>query len=51
VNALVRINGIARGGLAFIFGYHGLVPKLLWSSPGERTLIQSHGIYQVELVA
>jgi hypothetical protein len=51
VNALVRINWIARGGLAFMFGYHGLVPKLLWLSPGERTMIQSHGISQVELFA
>jgi hypothetical protein len=34
-----------------MFGYHGLIPKLLWPSPGERTMIQSHGITQVELFA
>lgn len=34
-----------------MFGYHGLVPKLLWLSPGERTMIQSHGISLVELFA
>lgn len=51
MTTLVRINWIARGGLAFMFGYHGLVPKLLWLSPGERTMIQSHGINQVELFA
>lgn len=49
MNALVRINWIARGGLAFMFAYHGLVPKLLWLSDGERTMIQAHGIEQVQL--
>lgn len=34
-----------------MFAYHGLVPKLLWLSPGERTMIQAHGIDQVELFA
>lgn len=34
-----------------MFGYHGLVPKLLWLSPGERTMIEAHGIHQVELFA
>lgn len=51
MNTLSRINWIARGGLAFMFAYHGLVPKLLWLSAGERTMIQSHGISQVELFA
>ena len=51
MNTLVRINWIARGGLAFMFGYHGLVPKLLWLSEGERTMIHAHGIEQVQLVA
>lgn len=51
MNALERINWIARGGLAFMFAYHGLVPKLLWLSAGERLMIQSHGIDQVELFA
>ena len=49
MNALVRINWIARGGLAFMFAYHGLVPKLLWLSDSERTMIQAHGIEQVQL--
>ncbi|MBP5077723.1 DoxX-like family protein [Pseudomonas chlororaphis] len=51
MNALTRINWIARGGLAFMFGYHGLIPKLLWLSPGEQTMILSHGITQVERFA
>jgi len=49
MNTLVRINWIARGGLAFMFAYHGLVPKLLWLSQGERTMIQAHGIEQVQV--
>lgn len=51
MSTLTRINWIARAGLAFMFGYHGLVPKLLWLSPGERTMILAHGIEQVELFA
>lgn len=51
MSTLTRINWIARAGLAFMFGYHGLVPKLLWLSPGERTMILAHGIGQVELFA
>jgi len=51
MNALVRINWIARGGLAFMFAYHGLVPKLLWLSQGERTMMQAHGIEQVQVFA
>lgn len=51
MNSLVRINWIARGGLAFMFAYHGLVPKLLWLSQGERAMIQAHGIEQVQLFA
>ncbi|MDZ5603672.1 DoxX-like family protein [Pseudomonas sp. RP23018S] len=51
MNALVRINWIARGGLAFMFAYHGLVPKLLWLSAGEQLMFQAHGIEQVRLFA
>lgn len=51
MNSLVRINWIARGGLAFMFAYHGLVPKLLWLSQGERAMIQAHGIEQVQMFA
>jgi hypothetical protein len=49
VNALVRINWIASGGLAFMFAYHGLVPKLLWLSAGEQRMIEAHGIEQVDV--
>ncbi|SDS81348.1 DoxX-like family protein [Pseudomonas cedrina] len=51
MNALARINWIARGGLAFVFAYHGLVPKLLWLSADERSMMQAHGIEQVQLFA
>ncbi|WP_312933238.1 DoxX-like family protein [Pseudomonas sp.] len=51
MNALARINWIARGGLAFMFAYHGLVPKLLWLSAGEQAMIRAHGIEQVQLFA
>ncbi|EIK61717.1 hypothetical protein [Pseudomonas lactis] len=51
MNPLLRINWIARGGLAFMFAYHGLVPKLLWLSQGERAMIQANGIEQVQLFA
>lgn len=51
MNPLSRINWIARGGLAFMFAYHGLVPKLLWLSQGERAMIKAHGIEQVQLFA
>ncbi|AWM92900.1 DoxX family protein [Pseudomonas sp. 31-12] len=51
MSPLKRTHWIARGSLAFMFAYHGLVPKLLWLSPGERTMIQAHGIDQVALFA
>ncbi|KAA0968771.1 DoxX-like family protein [Pseudomonas sp. ANT_H12B] len=51
MSVLKRVHWIARGGLVFMFAYHGLVPKLLWLSQGERTMIQAHGIQQVELFA
>ena len=51
MNPLMRINWLARGGLAFMFAYHGLVPKLLWLSQGERAMIQAHGIEQVQMFA
>ncbi len=44
-----RIAGLA---LAFIFIYHGLVPKLLFLSSQEVAMIQAHGdIWPVELIA
>ena len=36
--------GIARLTLAFIFFYHGLVPKVLFQHPSEAALIEVHPI-------
>lgn len=46
-------NGLtARLALAFLFFYHGLVPKLIWLSDTERRMIQAHGIEsRIELIA
>ncbi len=35
---------MARLVLAFVFFYHGLVPKILFLSPVELDMIQSHGL-------
>jgi hypothetical protein len=43
---LRQAHWLARGGLAFMFAYHGLVPKLIAMSPGERVLMQAHGLEQ-----
>lgn len=51
MSVLKRLHWIARGSLVFMFAFHGLVPKLLWLSQGERTMIQAHGIAQVEMFA
>ena len=32
---------IARLGVAFVFFYHGLVPKLLWMHPSEVALVEA----------
>ncbi len=48
---LRRFAMLARCGLAFLFLYHGLVPKLLWLSSDERLMIAAHGLTHVELVA
>lgn len=48
---LQRFALLARWGLALLFLYHGLVPKLLWLSVDERLMIAAHGLTQVELVA
>lgn len=37
-----QVHWFARGSLAFMFAYHGLVPKLIQSSPGELVLLQAH---------
>lgn len=44
LNKLERINLLSRIGLAFLFFYHGLFPKILWLSPLETHLVELHGI-------
>ncbi|RYE72650.1 MAG: DoxX family protein [Oxalobacteraceae bacterium] len=39
-----QVHWLARGSLAFMFAYHGLVPKLIALSPGEQMLLQAHGL-------
>lgn len=39
---LKAINTLSRLGLAFVFLYHGLVPKLLWLHPTEVVLVEAH---------
>jgi hypothetical protein len=41
---LVKINLFSRYGLAFVFFYHGLVPKIIWYSSIERNLVMAHNI-------
>ena len=41
---LRRINSIVRYTLAFVFIYHGLVPKVLWLSPVEAALANAHNL-------
>lgn len=48
---LQRISLVARWGLALIFFYHGLVPKILWLSPGEASMIAAHGFESIDRVA
>lgn len=40
---LNRVNLLSRAGLAFVFFYHGLVPKILWLSAIEREIVETHG--------
>lgn len=42
---LARIHLAARAVLAFVFVYHGLVPKILWLSTTEAALAAAHGLY------
>ena len=42
---LARIHSGARAVLAFVFIYHGLVPKILWLSTTETALAAAHGLY------
>ncbi|WP_346424287.1 DoxX-like family protein [Pseudomonas syringae] len=46
MNRLRQIHWLGRGSLAFMFAYHELVPKLIDMSPGERVLLQAHGLEQ-----
>lgn len=48
---LRRIAWIARGALALVFIWHGLVPKILWLSVDELAMIQAHGLPAPEWVA
>jgi hypothetical protein len=43
-NLLNQINLLSRYALAFVFIYHGLVPKILWLSPIESQLTNAHGL-------
>ncbi|KAA3650618.1 MAG: DoxX family protein [Proteobacteria bacterium] len=40
----MKVNLVARSALAFVFFYHGLVPKLLFPSEVELMLVQLHGL-------
>lgn len=51
MSELQRIAWVARAGLALMFFYHGLVPKILWLSPGELEMIQAHGFADASRVA
>jgi hypothetical protein len=44
MNRVAQVHWLARGSLAFVFAYHGLVPKLIAISPGELALLQAHGL-------
>jgi hypothetical protein len=38
------VRACARGTLAFVFAYHGLVPKLLRRDPGELAMLRDAGV-------
>ena len=44
MDELGRINRGARYALAFVFVYHGLVPKILWLDPLETAWVANHAI-------
>ncbi|QXH58502.1 DoxX-like family protein [Pseudomonas maumuensis] len=44
MNRLRQVHWLARASLAFVFAYHGLVPKLILLSPGEQVLLHAHGL-------
>lgn len=39
---IARINSLSRAALAFVFIYHGLVPKILWLSKTEIAITNAH---------
>jgi len=41
---VIRINRYSRWALAAVFIYHGLVPKILFPSDVETSLVLAHGI-------
>ena len=41
---LKQINLVSRIGIAFLFIYHGLAPKILWLSPIEIELVGMSGL-------
>jgi hypothetical protein len=41
---LHQAHWFGRAGLAFMFAYHGLVPKLIVLSAGEQLLLRAHGL-------
>ncbi|MET1076460.1 MAG: DoxX-like family protein [Pseudomonas sp.] len=44
LSQLALIARVARLGLAAVFIYHGLVPKIIWLSPQEVAMIAAHGL-------
>ena len=50
MNRLNQVHWLARASLAFMFAYHGLVPKLIILSPGEQLLLQAHGLAHAALL-
>ncbi|MFJ5296535.1 DoxX-like family protein [Pseudomonas sp. NPDC088368] len=44
MSPLRQAHWLGRGGLAFMFAYHGLVPKFMALSPGELVLLRAHGL-------
>lgn len=39
---IIHINLLSRAALAFVFIYHGLVPKILWLSKTEIAITNAH---------
>lgn len=39
-----QIHRLSRVSLAFVFIYHGLIPKILWLSKLELAMVNAHGV-------